>query len=153
MQIRIRQSGQVMYEEAFRQYILQSRGASWNQTTTEILNELGVDVVLDGPQPTLTRYQVASAVPAVQENGQWYTSFTVSNMADEAKTALDTAQAVSVREQRDAKLAKCDWTQAVDCPLTNKADWATYRQALRDLTKETGFPWTMTWPTDPNGDK
>ena len=142
-----------MYEEAFRQHIQQFGGPTWVQTTTEILNELGADVVFDGPQPTLTRYQVASAGPAVQENGQWYTSFTVSDMSDEAKTALDTAQAVSVREQRDAKLAKCDWTQAVDCPLTNKTDWATYRQALRDLTKESGFPWDITWPTDPTGAK
>jgi hypothetical protein len=153
MQIRIRSTGQVMYEEAFRQHIQQFGGPTWVQTTTEILNELGADVVFDGPQPTLTRYQVASAGPAVQENGQWYTSFTVSDMSDEAKTALDTAQAVSVREQRDAKLAKCDWTQAVDCPLTNKTDWATYRQALRDLTKESGFPWDITWPTDPTGAK
>jgi polygalacturonase len=66
-------------------------------------------------------------------------------------TYQNTIQAASVRMQRDAKLTACDWTQAVDCPLTNKATWATYRQALRDLPKETGFPWTMTWPTDPNG--
>ena len=41
------------------------------------------------------------------------------------------------RQVRNAKLAKCDWTQAPDSPLsdTKKAEWATYRQALRDLTK------------------
>ena len=41
-----------------------------------------------------------------------------------------------VREKRNALLAECDWTQAVDSPLsdTDKAAWATYRQALRDMT-------------------
>ena len=50
----------------------------------------------------------------------------------------------------DHKLSKCDWTQVADAPV-DKAAWATYRQALRDLPKEAGFPWDMTWPTDPNG--
>lgn len=42
---------------------------------------------------------------------------------------------VSIREKRDALLQKCDWTQAADSPLSTskKAEWATYRQALRDL--------------------
>ena len=41
------------------------------------------------------------------------------------------------RAVRNKKLADSDWTQAPDSPLsdTKKAEWATYRQALRDLTK------------------
>jgi|TARA_R100001460_G_scaffold84318_1_gene125571 hypothetical protein len=41
------------------------------------------------------------------------------------------------RARRNRKLADSDWTQAPDSPLseTKKAEWATYRQALRDLTK------------------
>ena len=172
MQIRIRQSGQVMYEEAFRQHIQQNGGPSWGQTTTEILNELGADVVFDGPQPTLTPpYQVAVPNGVVQENGQWYTSFVagpvftdttedgVTTTAAQHQAAyqaqMDATQATSVRSQRDDKLTACDWTQAPDNPMASatKTAWATYRQALRDLTKETGFPWTFDWPTDPNGAK
>jgi len=148
MQIRLRSNGQVMFEETFRQYIASNSGPTWGQTTTEILNELQADVVFDGPSPTLTHYQVASAGPAVQENGQWYTSFVVNDMDADAKAATDAAQATSVRQQRDDKLSKCDWTQVADAPV-DKTAWATYRQALRDLPKETGFPWTMTWPSEP----
>ena len=148
MQIRLRSNGQVMFEEAFRQYIASNGGPSWGQTTSEILNELQADVVFDGPSPTLTHYQVASAGPAVQENGQWYTSFVVTDMDADAKAATDAAQAASVRQQRDDKLSKCDWTQVADAPV-DKAAWATYRQALRDLPKEAGFPWDMAWPTEP----
>ena len=41
------------------------------------------------------------------------------------------------RAVRNKKLERCDWTQAPDSPLsdTKKAEWATYRQKLRDLTK------------------
>lgn len=43
---------------------------------------------------------------------------------------------VEIRTRRNKRLQACDWTQAVDSPLTDakKAEWATYRQALRDIT-------------------
>ena len=55
-------------------------------------------------------------------------------------------KAIEIRKERDAKLAKCDWTQVDDAPV-EKAVWATYRQALRDVPLQTGFPWTIDWPT------
>ena len=44
----------------------------------------------------------------------------------------------SIRATRRNKLAESDWTQFADSPLTDKkkAEWATYRQALRDLPQE-----------------
>jgi hypothetical protein len=151
MKIRIRSTGQVVYEEAFRQYIQQNNGPSWGQTTAEILNQLNADVVFDSPYPDFTRYQVAIEGPAVEQNGQWYTSYVIADVNADARTAIDNAEATSVRQARNDKLTKCDWTQTSDCPLTNKTEWATYRQALRDLTKQNGFPWSITWPDEPKG--
>jgi hypothetical protein len=53
---------------------------------------------------------------------------------------------------RDALLASSDWTQAVDSPLSDakKAEWATYRQQLRDLPANTTDPANPTWPTPPS---
>ena len=50
------------------------------------------------------------------------------------------------------KLTETDWTQLADSQLTDevKATWVTYRQALRDLPTASGFPHTMTWPTEPS---
>lgn len=59
-----------------------------------------------------------------------------------------TAQIVSVRAQRNGKLKDSDWTQVADAPV-DQAAWATYRQALRDITAQPGFPWTVTWPDAP----
>jgi hypothetical protein len=45
-------------------------------------------------------------------------------------------------------LAESDWTQLPDAPVDKEA-WATYRQALRDITKQDGFPEDVEWPTRP----
>jgi len=104
-------------------------------------------------QPTIDpiTQDIAEGTP-VLENGVWTQVWIVTQSSTEEVAQRNSNQASSVRNQRNAKLIKCDWTQVADAPV-DKAAWATYRQALRDLTKETGFPWTMTWPTDPNGAK
>ena len=63
-------------------------------------------------------------------------------------TYKDTEQANSVRADRNKRLTDTDWTQVDDAPV-DKAAWATYRQALRDVPNQTGFPWDITWPTTP----
>lgn len=49
---------------------------------------------------------------------------------------------------RNKLLQESDWTQLTDSPA-DKAEWAAYRQALRDITDQTGFPNSITWPTEP----
>ena len=147
MEIRT-QDGQVMFESEFRQHIKQNGGGTWETTTPEILASLGASEVLEGPQASPTRYQTAFRDGVQEIDGQWYTKYSVADMDDEAKTAKDAEQAKSVRTQRDDKLKSTDWTQVSDAPV-DKTVWATYRQALRDLPSATGFPWDMTWPTEP----
>ncbi len=65
--------------------------------------------------------------------------------------AAETAKAwKSLRGLRDAALASTDWTVVEDTPVTNKAAWKTYRQALRDLPGNTTDPLNVTWPTPPS---
>lgn len=59
------------------------------------------------------------------------------------------AAADSVHAERNAKLATSDWTQVADAPV-DKSAWATYRQALRDITSQSGFPFNVQWPQEPN---
>ena len=58
-------------------------------------------------------------------------------------------KAAEVRAERTSKLAATDWSQAVDTPQGIKDKYATYRQALRDVPSQAGFPWTVTWPDAP----
>jgi hypothetical protein len=57
-----------------------------------------------------------------------------------------------VRQRRNELLAQTDWMFMVsDRPdVPNKTYWAEYRQALRDITKQTGFPVDVIWPTRPD---
>ena len=55
---------------------------------------------------------------------------------------------VQVRAQRDLLLASSDWTQLADATVDAEA-WATYRQALRDVPQQAGFPDNVTWPSAP----
>jgi hypothetical protein len=160
MQIRIRETGVVQYESEFRTYIQTNDGPTWGTTTTEVLEALGADIVFEGPQATGgTVYQYSQASGVEQLDGQWYTKYVLGPVftdgettAAEQETAYkaqkDAEQAASVRTSRSEKLKECDWTQLSDSPA-DRAAWATYRQALRDITKQAGFPWAVTYPDKP----
>ena len=63
----------------------------------------------------------------------------VVDKTEEEIAADVAAKAAQVRAARDAALTASDWTQVADAPV-DKAAWATYRQALRDLPDAEGFP-------------
>ena len=95
---------------------------------------------------------VAEGTPALID-GVWTQTWVQSDKytaeelaAYNAKKDVDKRQ--EERNVRTSLLAKSDWTQLADSPA-DKAAWATYRQALRDVTAQAGFPWTITWPDAP----
>jgi hypothetical protein len=55
-----------------------------------------------------------------------------------------------IRNERNSKLSLSDWTQIIaDFPLSNRLAWQEYRQALRDVPKQAGFPNDVIWPKEP----
>jgi hypothetical protein len=73
----------------------------------------------------------------------------VSNLGnDDAVT--DELYLIRMRHWRDTELARTDWTQVADAPV-DKAAWATYRQALRDLPTLNADPRLVELPTKPQG--
>jgi len=166
MQIRTN-DGQVMYEAEFRTHIKANGGPSWDTTTTEVLTALGADVVFEGPQATGgTVYQYSQAAGVEQIDGKWYTKHvlgpiftdraateteaaqTAAEQEAAYKAAKDAEKATAVRNSRTEKLKDCDWTQLADSTV-DKAAWATYRTALRNVPTQAGFPWTIEWPVAP----
>lgn len=81
-------------------------------------------------------------------NGVWTQTWVTHQKSAEQLQADTDEQAESVRQERNSKLKNSDWTQVADAPV-DKAVWATYRQALRDISTQTGFPWEITWPDAP----
>ena len=146
MEIRMQDTGNVVTDQEFRA-MFPNTGFPV-QLTADIISEFGGDVVLEGPQAQPTRYQVAFRDGVQQIEGQWFTKYSVIDMEQEAKDALDAQQAAMQRSERTRRLEECDWTQLQDAPVNQQA-WANYRQALRDITSQSGFPWEIEWPSKP----
>jgi len=91
--------------------------------------------------------QLVPATPYIEGN-QVFT-VAVEPLSEEELQAKSNSQAAQVRKQRDDLLAACDWTQLSDAPVDREV-WATYRQALRDISNQDGFPWEVVFPKDPN---
>lgn len=147
MELRNRTTGAVITHDQFRS---EHPNTSFPAVLTpEIINDFDYDPVLEGPQPTLIPpYQYAQRDGVVEANGQWFTHYIAAEPDEDGKAAMDAAQAERVREDRNQRLAACDWTQLPDAPV-DAAAWATYRQELRDISSQAGFPWTVVWPQEP----
>ena len=164
MEIRLRSTGQVMLESELRQWAKDNGGPSWDRTTDEVLEALGADVVFEGAQASGgTVYQYSQRAGVEQVGGKWYTKYILGPVfADTAeataaqqeaayKAQKDAEFAKAARDTRDRRLADCDWVvvKALESGQTVPAAWATYRQALRDLPQQIGFPTTINWPVKP----
>lgn len=130
---------------------------TWNQN---VLDALNIEAVLEAPKPDAGPYQYVARNGVVKDaKGNWVTAWEIRDMfSDDAEgtkaekeaayqAGLDATAAKSVRDERDRKLAETDWTALSD--VTMSAEMAAYRQALRDITAQEGFPHSVNWPVKP----
>jgi len=166
MELRNRATGAIITDSQFRAEFPNTSFPK--QLTAEIFESFGYDVVFEGPQASVSGpYQYSQRDGVEEINGKWFTKYiagpifsdytdeegtlhTAAQQEAEYKARKDEEQAKSIRDQRNKRLADSDWTQLSDAPVV-AADWATYRQELRDITSQAGFPWEIIWPVDPDG--
>jgi hypothetical protein len=86
------------------------------------------------------RTQIRTQLQPQRQGDQWFMVWQVAPIPD-------AEMAAKVRKDRNQKLKDTDWTQVADAPV-DKAAWAAYRQALRDITSQPGFPWGVQWPAE-----
>jgi hypothetical protein len=164
MQIRIRATGQVLLEHEWIKWVATTYAKSISVMTADIYDRFDSDAVFEGPQATGgTVYQYSQRDGVEQQSdGKWYTKYilgpvfvdgetTAAEQEAAYKAQKDTEQAKSVRASRDTLLVECDWVaiKAFETGSSVSAQWSTYRQALRDITTQAGFPWTVEWPVQP----
>ena len=115
----------------------------------ETLAQFGVYPVTLAPAPEYNArtHRLVTQQPTLVNDAWTVTKAVVAK--DQSQIDNENAQkAADVRQTRDRLLTACDWTQVADAPV-DKTAWATYRQSLRDITGQEGFPWDVTWPEKP----
>lgn len=145
---RLRSTGEIRSQDEIRQA---HPGTSFPSVwTPQLVNNLGLDPILDTPAPAVTRYQTARQDGIQQDAaGNWVWKWVVVDMDPEQKAAADATQAAAVRSTRNQKLTASDWTQLADTPGQTRAAYVQYRQDLRNLPQQPGFPWDVNWPQEP----
>ena len=112
------------------------------------LSSYGVYPVETEIEPTYnsrTQKLVQANEPTLVDD-TWTIQVTVEDKSAEEIQADEEYHATKNRYDRDELLSDCDWTQMPDSPLSDsdKAAWATYRQALRDITSNANWPYITT---------
>jgi hypothetical protein len=109
--------------------------------------DAAVLVIPEDTDTTGTIYVDSGSVRKAPPRPSNYHSFNYQSKRWEQDTHLAEAD---VRQQRNLRLVESDWTQLPDVPQATKEVWATYRQALRDITDQPGFPLDVVWPEPPS---
>ena len=142
---RIRSTGEVLTDDQFRK---RHKNTSFSRLLDEdLLDAFDTDIVFEGPQkqgPPPYSYTYRDGVEQI--NGKWYTKYSIKQ---QDKEPIDNQRAENVRIKRDQLIKGSDWRAVSDREL--EPEWKEYRQALRDITKQEGFPHDIEWPVDPDG--
>ena len=142
---RIRETGEVISDSEFR---LRHRHTSFPRIIDEPLQEeFGIDMIFEGPQrqgPPPYSYTYRDGIEEI--DGKWYTKYTIG---ERDKEEIDNQRAEGIRNQRNNLIKESDWRAVSDREL--EPEWKEYRQALRDISKQKGFPHDVKWPVDPDG--
>jgi hypothetical protein len=112
----------------------------------DTLASFGMVRVITVDQPEIAAHQAIEEGQPVfnQETQRWQQTWVVRDLNEtEIQQRKD-----AIRNERNALLAKSDWTQLADSTV-DKAAWAAYRQALRDIPQQAGFPYNVTYPVTP----
>lgn len=98
--------------------------------------------------PTVDHAKTVTEGAPTEDQGIWHQVWVITDATTGEIAERTTSKSNDVRSERTKRLADCDWTQLPDAPV-DQAAWAAYRQELRDITKQVGFPWNVVWPRDP----
>ena len=106
------------------------------------------ELILEGEADSKTQYVVNGRITDLPPKPEGAYQFNYETKSWEANLTLAAAVAIT---DRNTLLYESDWTQIPNAPLTPEQveQWAVYRQALRDVPQQEGFPMNIVWPVAP----
>jgi hypothetical protein len=114
----------------------------------QTLAEWGVYPVVSTAEPSYdaATQRLVWGTPALV-NGQWTHTWQTVDLSAEQQQNIREAKESGIRNERNRLLAETDWRFRSD--MNPSQEWIDYCQALRDITVQAGFPWSVTWPSKP----
>jgi len=144
IEYRYKKTGEVVTDSDFRsRYKLTSFPKVLDKG---IYESFGIDPIFEGPHAKCTspyEYAVRDGIERIGK--KWYTKY---SLRYHDKDVIDTQYADGIREKRNELIKESDWRAVSDRML--EPEWREYRQALRDITSQDGFPHDVKWPIVPS---
>lgn len=106
-------------------------------------------LVFDSQQPEIDHTKIIKEGEPKRIEDQWKRTWIVEDAPEEMILERTASKSESIRRERDRLLSDSDWTQLSDISRSIKTSWKLYRQELRDVTSQEGFPWSVVWPDKP----
>jgi len=124
---------------------------------TSTLNSFGTYEVVTDSKPTYNSVTQTINKKSTPElvSGVWTLKWETKDKPQEDIDQEKADNQADIRSDRGMELEQCDWTVLPDAPLSTDmvAKWKTYRQELRDITKQSTFSEavpSVTWPAKPS---
>lgn len=143
--IKLNQDGTKTYPYDPRQIHTDYPQVSFPETKTpELLASYGVYEVLEAV-PEVVSGRIAREKSPEFIEGRWRQVWILEDPTQDEISAKE----FEIRSLRDAKLTQTDWVvaKAYERQIQVPENYKQYRQALRDITTQPGFPWEVIWPT------
>lgn len=115
----------------------------------EALVSLGYYPLVVGPIPEYnpSTHKFVNSQTPVLVDGVWTLQREIVEYTQEEKQEADYIMGKQIRAERTNKLAETDYLALSDVTMSD--EMKAYRQALRDITIQDGFPWNVVWPVKP----
>lgn len=130
-----------------------SDGPRRDKDTTDAIcinDKGGYQFRINGGEENPSLFDWNGMIPLYKYEGGEVVKRTEEEIEADRKIAMQPTEA-EVRAQRDKLLAETDWTQVADAPIASatRSTMRVYRQLLRDVTEQEGFPTQVVWPEMP----
>lgn len=115
----------------------------------QLLTEFQIFPVEIDSRPDTTYMQDTFRQDPIFEDGKWVQHWEVIEVTSDVIQTRIEERSINVRNTRNKLLQTCDWTQSRDIPDNIATLWQPYRQQLRDITTQSGYPFDIVWPMEP----
>jgi len=156
MELRVRETGEVISERDL--YYKYPNISFPKPLTPYVIETYGLEVILEGPQPQTTPPYETVVRQGIEEiKGKWFTKYVIGPIfnnqeeEDSYRLNIDTQASKGIRNNRNNLISESDWMSCSDFIMSD--EWRQYRQELRDITIQEGFPHNVEWPEEPTGFK